>query len=234
MSQLYFKQLLSGRDFAQNSFAAEQMENFVYLIGDRQSNECLVVDAAWDVTQIIDIAAQDNMKIVGALATHYHQDHVGGKVLDINIDGLATLQAKNPCKVHAHKLEVSGICHVTGLSKTDFHAHESGDKVKVGNIEVELLHTPGHTPGSLCFRLKEKLVSGDTLFLNGCGRVDLPGGNSEQLFHSLAKLREISDETVLFPGHAYGGSHLTMGEVKRSNSMLKIKDLESWLRIRGK
>jgi len=134
-----------------------------------------------------------------------------------------------------YKLEVPGLCKVTGLSHNDFVAHESGDKVKVGNIEIELLHTPGHTPGSMCFMLKDKLISGDTLFLQGCGRVDLPGGNSEQMYYTLTqKLSQIPNDTILFPGHAYGGSHKEMGEVKATNAMMKVKDLNDWYGLRGR
>jgi glyoxylase-like metal-dependent hydrolase (beta-lactamase superfamily II) len=235
MAQLYFKQLLGGRDFGRDNPFAEQMENFIYLIGDRDTHECMVVDPAWDIQGVLDAAKADGMRIVGALATHYHPDHVGGNALGMNIEGLATLMAKNPCPVHAHKLEADGIKQVTGISDSDMCKHESGDVVKVGGVEIELLHTPGHTPGSMCFRLKNALISGDTLFLQGCGRVDLPGGDSDQMYETLTqRLSTIRDDVVLYPGHAYGGQHAPMSEVRKTNSMLRVKDIQTWRRVRGK
>jgi hydroxyacylglutathione hydrolase len=235
MTQLYFKQLLGGRDFGLNNPFAEQMENFVYLIGDKAKGECVVVDPAWDVDGIINIAQQDGMRITGALATHYHPDHIGGSMFGFSVEGLPTLMQKNPCKVHVHKLEADGVNHVTGLSKSDLCQHESGDLVKVGDVEIELLHTPGHTPGSMCFRLKDALISGDTLFLQGCGRVDLPGGDSDEMYRTLTeRLGSLPDEMVLFPGHAYGGDHAPMGLVRSTNSMLRVKDLQTWRRVRGR
>lgn len=223
MTQLYFKQLLLG-----------PMENFVYLMGDQKTHECVVVDPAWDVQKILDITAQDGMKIVGALATHYHPDHIGGNAFGLNIEGLSTLMHLNPCPCHTHQLEAPGVMQVTGLSKSDLRLHESGDLIQVGDIAIELLHTPGHTPGSMCFRLKDSLVSGDTLFLEGCGRVDLPGGNSEQMYETLTqRFSSLPDETILYPGHAYGGEHAPMSEVREHNPMMRIKDLATWKRIRG-
>ena len=89
--------------------------------------------------------------------------------------------------------------------------------------------TPGHTPGSQCFRIKKTLVSGDTLFIQGCGRVDLPGSNSEDMYHSLQKLAALPDDTLLLPGHNYAEvPNATMNDVRRTNVYMRIPDLESW------
>lgn len=232
MSTLYFRQLLAGRDFAKHDNAAKSMENFVYLIGDRDSHQCIVVDPAWDIEGILAVARADNMKIVGALATHYHPDHVGGHIFGLDIEGLSELMAKNPCKVHAHRLEKDGIIAVTHLSPSDIIAHESGDIVKAGKIEIELLHTPGHTPGSMCFRLKNALVSGDTLFLRGCGRVDLPGGNVEEMYRTIhERLKTISPDTVIYPGHNYGGTSDNMANLRHDNPVFQHLDLKSFKRL---
>jgi len=234
MAELYFKQLLVGRDIGRGDPVATQMQNFVYLIGDRDSGECVVVDPAWAVDDLVDLVEAEDLKLVGALATHYHPDHVGGTMYGLTVEGLPRLMERAPCPVHAHKLEVPGIRKVTGLDESDFVKHDSGDKVKVGDIEIELLHTPGHTPGSLCFRLKSALVAGDTLFLQGCGRVDLPGGDPEEMYHTLTqRLSTLPGDTVLFPGHAYGGEHADMDTVRRTNQYLSIPNLETWMRYMG-
>lgn len=223
MATLYLRQLLVGRDIGENDEVGAQMENFVYLVGDRDAKQCLVIDPAWDVRGIVDTAAKDGMKITGALCTHYHPDHVGGSLFGFNVEGLAKLLEINPCKIHAHREEVLGIRTVTGVSTNDLAAHDSGDRIKAGEIEVELLHTPGHTPGSSCFRLKDALLSGDTLFLQGCGRVDLPGGDPEEMRRTLEqRLTTIEDEVVLYPGHAYGGEHATLAVVRKTNPAFKM------------
>jgi glyoxylase-like metal-dependent hydrolase (beta-lactamase superfamily II) len=123
---------------------------------------------------------------------------------------------------------------VTELSDSDLVKVDSGDTLKLGNIEVEFLHTPGHTPGSQCFRIKNTLVSGDTLFINGCGRVDLPGSDSEDMYHSLRKLSALPDDTLLLPGHNYGHvPNATMGETKQMNAYLRVEDLNTWKQIMG-
>lgn len=234
MARPYVRQLLSGRDFALDNQAAHGMQNFVYLLGDLDTRECLVVDPAWNVRDILRIAAADDMKIVGALCTHYHPDHIGGTMYGITVDGLPTLLAENPCPIHVHKHECAGVQKVTGLSKTDLTVHESGDKVTVGGIEVELLHTPGHTPGSLCFRIHDAVFAGDTLFLQGCGRVDLPGGDVDEMYRTLTqRLAALPDETVLFPGHAYGGESAPLGVVRESNPYLRVPTLEAFRRGLG-
>lgn len=221
MSDLYLKQLLMGRDVAKGQFAAKQMQNFVYLVGDRQTRQCVIIDPAWDVPGILKVAESEGFEVTGALATHYHPDHVGGTIFGIGIQGLSKLLELNPCRVHAHRLEVHGISAVTGLSKSDFAEHDSGDKIKVGNIEIELLHTPGHTPGSSCFRVGKALLAGDTLFLQGCGRVDLPGGDPEEMRRTLTqRLATIENDVMLYPGHAYGGESAVFEEVRRINRSL--------------
>ena len=233
-NQLYFKQLLAGRDFARQSPAAAQMQNFAYLIGDRDRGECLVVDPAWDVRGLLDVAAADDMKVVGALVTHYHPDHCGGSMFGFTVEGLPTLLELNPVKAHVHRAEAEGVRKVTGLSASDLVIHDSGDVVEVGDVAVELLHTPGHTPGSQCFRLKSALVAGDTLFLQGCGRVDLPGGDVDEMYRTLTtRLATLPSDVVLYPGHAYGGEHAPMDVVRKTNPYLQIPDLETWRRAMG-
>ncbi len=215
---LYLKQLLVGRDVGQSSIAGRQMQNFVYLVGDSERRQCVVIDPAWDVSGLIEVARADDMEIVGALATHYHPDHVGGSLFGFGIDGVRELLENNPCKIHVHRLEADGVRKVTKISQSDLAIHDSGDKIDVGNVEIEWLHTPGHTPGSSCFRVKNALIAGDTLFLQGCGRVDLPGGDAEEMRRTLTqRLQSLPDDIVLYPGHAYGGEHAPLGEVRRIN-----------------
>lgn len=241
MAQLYLKQLLAGRDFGKDDQMAAGMGNLVYLIGDRDKKECVVVDPAWDIDGIIDVAAKDDMKITGALVTHYHPDHVGGSMFGFDIQGLAELGARCGCKAHVHRIEAEGVRAVTGLGSTDLVLHDSGDRVKAGDVEIELLHTPGHTPGSMCFRLaglthgeEEALVAGDTLFLRGCGRVDLPGGDPEEMFRTLhERLASLPGEMLLLPGHAYGGQQAKLAEVRRTNPSLQHTSLQSFLRRMG-
>jgi glyoxylase-like metal-dependent hydrolase (beta-lactamase superfamily II) len=234
MARLYLRQLLAGRDFAHASPVAAGMQNFVYLVGDRDTGECLVVDPAWDVRDLVRVAEADGFRIVGALATHYHPDHVGGTMFGFTVEGLPTLQEINPVKVHVHRLEAEGVRKVTGLSRSDLVEHDSGDRVKVGDVEVELLHTPGHTPGSQCFRLHQALLAGDTLFLQGCGRVDLPGGDADQMYETLTqRLATLPDDMMLLPGHAYGGESAPLGEVRRTNPYLQVRDLATWRRAMG-
>jgi hydroxyacylglutathione hydrolase len=241
VAKLYLKQLLAGRDFGVGDQMATGMQNFAYLIGDLDTRECAVVDPAWDIDGIVDAAAADGMKITAALVTHYHPDHCGGSMFGFDIQGIAELGAKCGCKAHVHRREAEAVRAVTGLGASDLVLHESGDRVKVGGVEIELLHTPGHTPGSMCFRVaglthgeEEALVAGDTLFLQGCGRVDLPGGDPEQMFRTLhERLATLPGEMWLLPGHAYGGEKATLGQVRRTNPTLQLTTLQSFLRRMG-
>jgi glyoxylase-like metal-dependent hydrolase (beta-lactamase superfamily II) len=228
-SDLYFAQIPVG-----------EMANFAYLIGSRETRECLVVDPAWSVDALLDQAEQDGMRVTGALVTHYHQDHVGGSIFGMQIEGVARLLARTPVPIHVNAREAEGVRKVTGASASDLVAHAGGDALELGRVRVRLLHTPGHTPGSQCFLVEEagtpgRLVSGDTLFLGSCGRVDLPGGDPEALYESLTqKLAKLPDETLLYPGHFYAADPFsTMGEQKRRNPYLRVARLEDFLAFLG-
>jgi glyoxylase-like metal-dependent hydrolase (beta-lactamase superfamily II) len=235
IDRLYFRQLLSGRDFARTDQVARQMVNFCYLIGDRESGECLVVDPAYGVDEIIDVAEADGMHITGALVTHYHADHCGGSMMGYEIEGAAELVGRCGCPVHVQTDELPWIQRTTQLSETDLVGHSGGDTVMVGDIPVQLLHTPGHTPGSQCFLVDGRLVAGDTLFLEGCGRTDLPGGDPEELYRSLhGVLATVPDNTVLFPGHQYSiDPSAPLGDVRTHNFVFRPKSAQEWLAAFG-
>lgn len=229
-NQIYFKQLLSGRDFATSNQLAQQMVNFVYLIGDKSTRECMIVDPAYAVEELLSVAEKDDMKVVGALATHYHPDHVGGSMMGANIDGIAKLLEKTDIPIHVQELEAQWIMRTTGVSANHLHQHQPGDTVKVGDIEICLVHTPGHTPGSQCFLVDNRLIAGDTLFLEGCGRTDLPGSNPDQMFESLQTLAALPDQTVVYPGHRYSDpSSGKLAEVRQTNYVFKPKTKADWL-----
>jgi glyoxylase-like metal-dependent hydrolase (beta-lactamase superfamily II) len=221
----YFRQLLAGRDFARDDMVAQQMVNFVYVIGDRETGEALVVDPAYGVAELVDLLAADGLRLSGVLVTHYHPDHVGGDLMGWRIQGIADLlELDVDAKVHVQSEEAFGVQRVTGASRSDLELHESGDVVSVGAVDVTLVHTPGHTPGSQCFLVDGKLVSGDTLFLDGCGRTDLPGGDAEQLYESLTqRLAHIPDDVVLYPGHLYSPDpSAPLGDVRARNWVFRM------------
>lgn len=224
MSDLYLKQLAVG-----------PMANFAYLIGSRSARTCYAVDPAWDVQALLDQAAADDMQVTGALITHFHPDHCGGHLWGHDIEGVAELIGKVPMPVYAHQDEVDGILKVTGLSRTDVKPLTGGDTLALGGIKLKAIHTPGHTPGSQCFLCEEHLISGDTLFISGCGRVDLPGGDPAKLYESLTtKIATLPPTTMLHPGHHYDPEEqLPLGDVAKRNPFLKAESLATWRRMMG-
>jgi glyoxylase-like metal-dependent hydrolase (beta-lactamase superfamily II) len=232
--QLYFRQLLSGRDFAQGDGIAAQMRNFAYLIGDRQTGDCVVVDPAYAAGDLVDTLEADGMHLSGVLVTHHHPDHVGGSMMGFELKGLAELLERVSVPVHVNSQEALFVSRITGIPMNDLTSHEHGDKVSVGDIDIELLHTPGHTPGSQCFLLDGRLIAGDTLFLEGCGRTDFPGGDSDEIFRSLQKLAQLSGDPTVFPGHWYSAEpSASLSEVKRSNYVYRVANLEQWRTLMG-
>ncbi len=236
-NRLYFRQLLSGRDFATDNPIAQQMVNFAYLIGDRETGEALIVDPAYAVRELVEIAGADGLTVTGALVSHYHPDHVGGSMAGWDIEGVAELLAIDgvDAPIHVHREEAFGVKRVTGCSDSDLVLHDGGDVVTVGSIGVTLVHTPGHTPGSQCFLVDGRLIAGDTLFLDGCGRTDLPGGDSDELYFSLTqRLAQVSDDTMLFPGHQYSAEpSATMGATRSSNYVFRLPTLDQWRTMFG-
>jgi glyoxylase-like metal-dependent hydrolase (beta-lactamase superfamily II) len=232
--RLYFRQLLSGHDFAKGDAIATQMRNFAYLIGDRQTGDCLVVDPAYAADDLVDALEADGMHLSGVLVTHHHPDHVGGSMMGFELKGLAELMERVSVPVHVNSQEALYVSRITGISIGDLTEHEHGDKVSVGDIDIELLHTPGHTPGSQCFLLDGRLVAGDTLFLEGCGRTDFPGGDSDEMFRSLQKLAQLPGDPTVFPGHWYSlEPSASLSEVKRSNYVYRVSDLDQWRTFMG-
>jgi glyoxylase-like metal-dependent hydrolase (beta-lactamase superfamily II) len=235
--RLFFRQLLAGRDFASADPLARQMVNFVYLIGDRETGDAVAIDPAYGVRELVEILGAEGLTLRGALATHWHADHVGGEIMGYGIEGVRELMAMDDVSapVHVHRDEAEWIKRTTGLSDSDLVVHESGDVVTVGDIPVTLLHTPGHTPGSQCFIVDGKLVAGDTLFLEGCGRTDLPGADPDQMYESLTqRLAKIPDDTILYPGHLYSPEpSATMGETRQRNYVFRIGSLDQWRMFMG-
>ena len=218
--RLYFRQLLAGRDFAADDQVARQMVNFVYLVGDRETGQAVIVDPAYGVDELLAILHADGMECVGALATHYHPDHVGGDMMGWGIEGITRLLEVNPVPIHVNADEAPWVTRSTGVGSDDLATHRGGDVVTVGAVPITLVHTPGHTPGSQCFLVDGKLVAGDTLFLDGCGRT---------------RLARVPDDTVLYPGHLYSAEpSATMGRTRADNYVFRLRTPEQWMTMFGR
>ena len=209
-SDLYLKQMELG-----------PMENFVYLVGSKDTREVFVVDPAWQVDTVLRVAKEEDLKIVGALVSHYHFDHT---------NGIQELLGALNVPIYVNKKDVPYL----DVSADLVRAVDAGQKVQAGNVEIEMVHTPGHTPGSQCFHVRDHLISGDTLFIGACGRTDLPGGNPKELYYSLTQtLMKMPDSTVLCPGHNYSEKPTaSMGDQKKHNPYLMCDSLENFLKFR--
>jgi hydroxyacylglutathione hydrolase len=232
--RLYFRQLLSGRDFAVGDAVATQMVNFVYAIGDRASGQCVLVDPAYAVDDLVDTVEADGMTVRGVLATHYHADHIGGSMMGYAIEGVGQLLERVACPVHVQRDEAPWVARTSGIAESELAVHDAGDTVTVGGVEIELVHTPGHTPGSQCFLVDGLLVSGDTLFLDGCGRTDLPGSDAGAMYDSLQRLASLPADTIVFPGHRYSlPSSAPLDAIREQNYVFRPRTKEQWLMMFG-
>lgn len=187
MKGIYFKQVPVG-----------PMENFCYLVGAEGSPETAAIDPAWDVPALLDALAQDGRRLTHALFTHHHFDHTGG-LPEVLAGGARAYLAASDVPYLRVDAPPSELAPVSG-----------GDRIAVGPLEIEALATPGHTPGSTCYRVtsadESALVTGDTLFIGGCGRCDLPGGDADELWRTLRRLSALAPSTIIWPGHDYGAT----------------------------
>ncbi|HCK81889.1 MAG TPA: MBL fold metallo-hydrolase [Candidatus Competibacter sp.] len=198
-----------------------RMNNFIYVIHDRASDRAAVVDPAWDVPSIIALTERQGLKITDILLTHSHFDH---------INGVEALLDHSDAQLHLLKAEAAFWNRYLDLPTL----HEGGDRIALGETAIEILHTPGHTPGSACYRLHDQVLTGDTLFVFGCGRCDLRGGDPEQMYHTLRRLGErLPGDTLIRPGHNYGITPTsTMLDQIHGNPFLHFDDCPRFVEYR--
>jgi glyoxylase-like metal-dependent hydrolase (beta-lactamase superfamily II) len=229
------EQLLGGRDFARTHPAAGQMANFAYLLGDAAAGECLLVDPAWDIRGLLQIVEDRGLRLRGAIATHAHADHVGGRLFGIGIEGLSRLLELAPeARVWVHDADAEELVKLTGVDPNRLERVHHRDTLSMGETQLEFLHTPGHTPGAMCVKAGDALLTGDTLFVGECGRIDLPRSEPLKMWESLNRtLALLPDETVVYPGHLYGPAPTsTIGQEKRSNPNLNVS-FDEWRSVLG-
>ncbi|MBN1358375.1 MBL fold metallo-hydrolase [Candidatus Bathyarchaeota archaeon] len=188
-------------------------DNFSYIIADDNTREAAVVDSSFNAGEIIRILQAENLKLKYVINTHSHSDHTAG-----NTELRSTFKAKT-------------IGHKLSRINTDIKV-DDGDVIRVGGIALKIIHTPGHTPDGICLLVdNQRLLTGDTLFVGECGRTDMPGGSSKEMYNSLFnKILKLEDNVEVYPGHDYGSKpSSTIGEEKRSNYTLKPRSLPEFI-----
>lgn len=197
------------------------MENFIYLVEDKSTRQAAVVDPAWDVDAIINKVRELDITITDILLTHSHHDH---------INGIEALLNHTAAKIHLLKPEYEFWSH--SLERPELH--HGGDRIKIGDTEVQALHTPGHTPGSACYQINNQLITGDTLFVYGCGRCDLHGGDPQQMFNTLKDMKQQLDpDMMIHPGHNYSVVETsTIQQQLEGNPFLHFEDEDQFIHYR--
>lgn len=199
-----------------------QMMVFAYLLGDPETGEALVIDPAGDVDEIVALAEQNNLKIKYIVNTHEHPDHIGGN---------SEMQRLTGAKIIMHEDAPRQLANMSESLLAMFGAKPSppadilvkdGDKIRIGNIELTVLHTPGHSEGGISLLLDGDVFTGDTLFVEAVGRTDFPGSSWDVMYRSIKeKLFTLPDATRVLPGHNYGRMPTsTIGHEKKYNPFL--------------
>lgn len=191
-----------------------KMDNFGYLLADEDARIAAVIDPSFDARPMQRIAAEKKLQVTLILNTHDHHDHT------FDNDRLAK---ETTAQVAAHRL---------ARVRKDISL-EGGEVLKIGGLDLEVLHTPGHSPDSLCFIVGKALFTGDTLFVGECGRTDLPGSDVEAMYDSLLhKLTGLDDDMTVYPGHDYGDRpYSTLGREKKSNYTLQPRTLSEFVKF---
>ena len=190
------------------------LRNFSYIIGDDETLIGVIIDPGFDVEKLINSVLKMKLKIKYIINTHEHSDHISG-----NKDFVIKIGAK----IVAHKY--SKIYKDISV--------EDEDIIKIGKTNIKIIHTPGHSPESICLLVDNKLITGDTLFVGECGRIDLPGGSAEDLYHSFFdKIMKLEDDIEVYPGHNYGNKPFSsIGFEKKTNYVLKKRTKQEFLRF---
>ncbi|PIU19451.1 MAG: Zn-dependent hydrolase [Elusimicrobia bacterium CG08_land_8_20_14_0_20_59_10] len=191
-------------------FRLGPMDNFSYLLWDEKTLEAAVIDPAWQPGKLDDFIKAGELLLKCVLLTHAHPDHVNGVPF-------FTLKDKE-LPVYLHEADAFMLEHLPPVLKP----LADGETLEAGTLKISVLHTPGHTPGSVCYLAGRSLFAGDTLFIGECGRVDLPGSSPEALYDSFVKLAALPDDLTLYPGHSYNGDTSTLGVQKEYNLYLKL------------
>jgi glyoxylase-like metal-dependent hydrolase (beta-lactamase superfamily II) len=236
---MVLEQWLAGRDFARDDAQAAGMVNFAYLIGDPGSRRAWLVDPAWDVAGLLRNVETAGYQLAGVLLTHWHPDHAGGDLWGLRVEGAAAVRERTGVPIHAHREEARWLAASAGLTEAQLTLFDADQVLELGSARARCVHTPGHTGGSTCYLLwddtgplhvSRALLSGDVLFVGGCGRVDLPGSDPEEMYRSLhQRLAGLPPDTILYPGHDYGPRPVsTLGEERRANPYLAFASLAKW------
>ena len=210
-----------SKPFTIHALELGPMENFVYLIHDHKSGRAAVVDPAWEVSAVLALAQRQGMRITDILLTHSHHDH---------INGIDEVLQHHDAQLHLLRAEAQ----FWGQSLDLPTLHHGGDAIRLGETVIKALHTPGHTPGSACYQVGDQLLTGDTLFVFGCGRCDLRGGDPEQMYSTLKDMvRRLPAGTLIRPGHNYAERGTsTLEEQIEGNPFLHFDDVERFTRYR--